>query len=225
MAKTGSQLISRVKQLIGRSGNFSSTTLDLDNIILDSLNDAQVHIVRKAPHLIDLQVKDITTLAAVTDEYEYGLSTFDPAIAHLSQVWILNGTDSKRLRYKHKDEFDRKYPDVSDIASAMPDYYTRRGNKIEFNCPVSSSYNGYAIRVDYCKWAAEFADTSSAETSDLINADRGLILFAWGDALRVLAKGNTNILRIADEKIILFNAWLDDYADYHDMQTEEITWE
>jgi len=223
MAKTCTQLITRVKQLIGRAGTFSSSTLDLDNIILDALNEAQITIVRKVPNILELQVKDTTTLDAVTDQYEYDLSGFDPAIAHLMTVWILNGTESKRLRYKHKDDFDELYPDVSAIASAMPDYYTRRGNKIEFNCPVSSEYNGYDIRIDYCKWAAEFASAASTETSELSQADHGLILFAWSESLRVLAKGNTGLVAIADEKKLLFNDWLDEYSDYYDLQTEELT--
>jgi len=223
MAKTCAQLISRVKQLIGRACTFSSSTLDLDNIILDALNEAQITIARKVPNILELQVKDTTTLDATTDQYEYDLSGFDPVIAHLMTVWILNGTESKRLRYKHKDDFDKLYPDVSAIASAMPDYYTRRGNKIEFNCPVSSEYNGYAIRIDYCKWAAEFASAASTETSELSQADQGLILFAWSESLRVLAKGNAGLTSVADEKILLFNEWLDEYSDYHDLQTEELT--
>lgn len=223
MAKTCAQLIARVKQLIGRAGTFSSTTLDIDNIILDALNEAQIHIVRKTPNILDLQVKDITTLDALTNQYEYNIGSFTIPIAHLMNVWILDGTSSRRLRYRYKDDFDKLYPDVSAIAVGMPDCYTRRGNKIEFNCPVSSDYNGYAIRVDYAKWAAEFASTVSTAVSQLTQADQGLILFAWSEALRVLAKGNAALVNIADEKRLLFNQWLDEYSDYHDLATEELT--
>jgi hypothetical protein len=222
MAKTCTQLISRVKQLIGRSGNVNST-LSIDEIILDALNEAQVFIVRRIPNIMELQVKDTATLDTVTDQYEYDLSDFDPKIAHLMNVWIMDGTSSRRLRYKHKDDFDKFYPDVSAIAAAMPAYYTRRGNKIEFDCPVSSDYNGKDIRIDYCKWAAEFTSVDSTEPSELAQADQGLILFAWNEALRVLAKGNTSLLAVANEKKMLFNEWLDEYADYHDMQTEDLT--
>lgn len=222
MAKTCTQLIARVKQLIGRSGNVNDT-LDIDNIILDALNEAQINIVRKIPNIMELQVKDTTTLDAITNQYEYNLSGFTIAIAHLMSVWIMDGTSSRRLKYKSKDDFDRLYPDVSAIGAGMPDCYTRRGNKIEFNCPVSVDYNGYAIRVDYCKWATDFASTTSTSASVLSQADQGLILFAWSEALRVLAKGNASLVAIAQEKKMLFNEWLDEYSDYHDLQTEDLT--
>lgn len=222
MAKTCTELITRVKQLIGRPGTANSN-LSIDEIVLDALNEAQVEIVRKIPNVLDLQVKDTTTLDTVTDQYEYSLTGFDPAIAHLMTVWILDGTSSVRLIYKHKDNFDKLWPVVSSVTSGLPSYYTRRGSKIEFNCPVSSEYNGKDIRVDYCKWAADFDSTSSTETSDLIKADKGLILYSWSEALRVLARGNSMMLAIADEKRMLFNEWLDNYSDYHDMQTEELT--
>lgn len=222
MAKTCAQLITRVRQLIGRSGNVNDT-LSIDDIILDALNEAQINIVRKIPNIMELQVKDTTTLDAVTDQYEYDLADFDPAIAHLSNVWIMDGTSSVRLRYREKDEFDRRWPDVSAESASMPQYYTRRGNKIEFDCPVVSDYNGYAIRVDYCKWAADFASAASTATSELIQADQGLILFAWSESLRVLAKGNTSLIAVANEKKMLFNEWLDEYSDYHDLATEDLT--
>ncbi len=222
MAKTCAQLIARVKQLVGRTGNVASQ-IDIDNIVLDALNEAQVYIVRKVPNIMDLQVKDTTTLDAATDQYEYDLAGFTIPIAHLMNVWILDGTSSIRLDYEQKDEFDKHYPDVASIAAGVPDIYTRRGNKIEFNCPVSSDYNAKDIRVDYCKWATEFASTVSTATSQLIKADQGLILFAWGETLRAIAKGNPSVIAIANEKKALFNEWLDDYSDYHDLATENIT--
>jgi len=222
MAKTCVQLISRVKQLIGRTGAVNVNTLDIDNIILDALNDAQVQIVRQLPHISDLQVKDTTTLDTVQDQYEYSLSGFSPAIAHLQNIWILNGTSSRRIKYLHKDTFDRQWPDVSAVAASWPDYYTRRGNTIEFNCPISSDCAGLDVRVDYCKWAAPFTDTASTQTSELVNADRGLILYAWSDTLRVIARGNQGVLAAANEKRAWFDEWLDEYADYHDMLTEDL---
>ena len=221
MAKTCTELITRIKELVGRNGNVSSS-ISLDDIILDALNNAQLHIVRKVPNILELQVKDTGTLACVTDQYEYSLAGFDPAIAHLSEVWIMDGTDSRRLRYRHKADFDRKYPDVSEIASGMPGWYTRRGNKIEFNCPVASNYSTYPIRVDYCKWAAEFASTTSTEVSRIQQSDKGLILFAWAETLNAIAKGNTTLIGIATQKKLLFDEWMEEFADYHDMQLEEI---
>ena len=221
MAKTCVELIARVKQLVGRSTNLNST-LDLDTIILDALNEAQIQIVRKLSHILELQVKDVTSLVTVLDQYEYDLSDIDIPVAHLSQVWILDGESSQRLTYINKDTFDKRWPDVSVIASGLPKYYTRRGNTIEFNCPVSSDYAAKAIRVDYCKWAAEFESITADEESELINADYGLILFAWSEALRVLAKGNTAILRVADEKLLMFSEWFNTYKSYYSMQIEEL---
>lgn len=219
MAKTCAQFITRIKQLVGRSINLNST-LDLDNIILDALNEAQLYITRKLPHILELQTKDITTLKCITDHYEYAVPA---AVAHLSDVWILDGSSSVQLTYVHKNEFDAQWPDVPSVGSGLPSCYTRRGSNIEFNCPISSDYNDKVIRFDYCKWPIAFTSSTSTQTSSLINADYGLILFAWSEALRVLAKCNQTILKTADEKLLWFSQWLDNYSDYHDKQTEELT--
>jgi len=220
MAKTCADMITRVKALIGRST--ASGTLSLDPIILDELNEAQLEIVRRSPRLTDLQVKDITTLDAATDTYSYDISssTFTIPIAHLRDVWVMDGEDSQWLRFMDRHEFDRRYPSVSDIASALPDFYTRRGDTIEFNCPIKSDYNGNAIRVDYCKWATPFASTDSTEASDLVDADKGLILFAVAGTLRTIAKGDTRMLQRATIERGYFEDWLGKYQAYHDIMTE-----
>lgn len=221
MAKTCAELITRVRQLVGRTTNLN-TTLDLDDIILEALNEAQRQIVRKMPHIIELQVKDTTTLNTVTGQYSYSLSGFTYPIAHISNIWILDGTSSQRLHYLDKNDFDVRWPDVSAVSSGLPKYYTRRGNAIEFNCPISSAYNGKDIRVDYCKWAADFEDTSSSATSEIEKADYGLILFAWAEALRVIAKGNAAMVAIAEERFKTFVQWFNNFKSYHNMQIEEL---
>jgi len=221
MAKTCAELITRIKQLVGRSTNVNSG-IDIDNIILDGLNEAQIYIVRNCPHILELQIKDTTTLDTVLDQYSYNLSGFTIPIAHICNVWIMDGSSSIRLKYMEKEHFDRKYPDISDIASGCPYIYTRRANTIEFNCPVDSSYAAKDIRVDYTRWAAPFTLAGTTAVSTLINADRGLEFFAWADTLRILAKGNVSLLRVADEKKLWFDEWLDDYSDYYEKQIEEL---
>jgi len=221
MAKTCSEFITRIKQLVGRSIG-TTAALDLDFIILDALNEAQVQIVQKLPCIIDLQVTDTDSIQTVSDEYEYDLDDFEPPIAHITNIWILNGTSSPcKLMYIPRDDFDERWPDISLIGSGLPKYYTRRGRVIQFNCPISAEYSEKQIRIDYCKWPADFDATNVDDESELPNADYGLLLFAWSETLRVLAKGNVALVQIADEKLMLFGQWFNNYKSYHSLQIEE----
>jgi len=221
MAQTCEQIISRIKQLIGRSVNLN-TTLDIDNILLDALNEAQRYIVRKLPHITNLQVRDTATLKTVTDQYSYSIASIVSLIAHIRGICIMNGSSSKYVRCLHPEDFDKQWPDVSSVGSGLPKYYTLRSDSIEFNCPISSTYSDKIIRIDYCRWPTEFSSITSTQMSDLNNADYGLILFAWADVLRVLAKGNGELMAISTLKMQMFQEWLNTYKSYYDSLYEEL---
>lgn len=58
MAKTGAELIDTIRL---RSGRQSDTVIITEDFVLDILNEAQLHIVRKTPRLINLDKSDTTT--------------------------------------------------------------------------------------------------------------------------------------------------------------------
>jgi hypothetical protein len=219
--KTLASLLARVKQLVGRTGT-DSANLDLTGIIIDAFNDGLIRIVKECPNIPELQVKDVDTLETATDEYEYALNVFDPPIAHLkSHLWILDDDSQYLVEFMELNKFDELYPDVSAIASGIPNKYTVRGSVLEFNCPVSADYTGLPIRVDYTQFATPFDDDDMTAQCEIVNADRGLILLGWSEALRTIAKGDATMLQVANEKLELFGEWLHHFGDYHDMQTEE----
>ncbi len=212
---TGAELIDQVKQIVGRK-LATTSGLDLDTEILKALNEAQRRIARRCPYLTELQVKDTTTLDALTGTYSYSIATLAASILFIHDVWILNGTRSLHLEYRDKDDFDLEYPDPAAVTAGTPKYWTRRGSAIEFNCPVSSTYNGLAIRLDYTKTPTPFASTTSTAKSDLTDADDGLVQFALYRVRKIIDKS------AAAGELTLFNEWLDEFEEVHDMESEEL---
>jgi len=58
MTKTGAQLIDTIRL---RSGRQNDSVLITEDFVLDTLNEAQLHFVRKTPRLINLDKSDTTT--------------------------------------------------------------------------------------------------------------------------------------------------------------------
>jgi hypothetical protein len=214
---TCAQMILKVRELVGRKLTTTSG-LDIDTVILDALNEAQRKIVKRCPDLEELQVSD-TSLTARTATYTYSLTRFDPAILSISDVWILNGTSSFHVEYKEKSAFDLRYPDPSAISNGTPRFWTRRADVIDFNCPLDASYNGLLIRVDYTQKPTPFATITDTNYSDIFECEDGLIMFAWSKLLRIIAREKP---MLAQEKLVQFNEWLDEFEDQHDMEYEEL---
>ena len=63
MAKTGAELIDTIRL---RSGRDTDTKLITEDFVLDCLNEAQLHIVRNCPRLIDFDKSDTTTYRVAT---------------------------------------------------------------------------------------------------------------------------------------------------------------
>ena len=217
--KTCTALITTIRT---RSARSNDSTLITEAFVLDALNEAQLEIARRGPGLIDLYTKDTTTFSISTDDTEVDISSLDPA--HIEHIWILNGEDTRRagLEFMDKGRFYRKYIRVANQSSSEPTVYTRAGNKIVFNCPVSSDYDGLYLRIDYTKWATVFPDTSSTAQSVLSNSDKGLIFFALAEIYDELAMSNPGIETKALKVRAQFEAWLSNYRDYSAMQTEEL---
>lgn len=217
--KTCAELIATIRARAGRSNDSVVITTAF---VLDALNEAMLHIVRKSPGLIDLVTEDVTTFTIATDDTTVDISSLDPA--HIDKIWILNGEDTRRkgLEFMPKDEFFRRFINIADESEQEPWIYTRYGKTLYFNCPVSSDYNGLNLRIDYTKWATVFPDVASTNTSDLLNSDKGLIHFALAEIFDTLALSVPRLETKALKTRIMFNAWLEEYQDYNDVQTETL---
>ena len=219
MAKTCAELISTIRARAGRSRD---TQLITASFVLDALNEAQLEIVRRTPGLLALDASSTTDLQLATNDTEKDLSSLNPA--HIQKIWILNGDDTRRggLGYRPKGEFFADYIPVSEESAAGPTEYTRQGTKIVFNCPVGSDYNELYLRIDYTKWATAFPSVTSDATSDITDADKGLILFALAEVYDEIALTNPKLEAKALKTRALFEKWLDGFQDYNQVQIEEL---
>lgn len=217
MANSGtSDLITAVK---ARAGRPNDTVLISRTFVLAALNEAQLQIVRRSPGLIDLVTIDTTTFSIATNDTEVDISTLAPA--HIDKIWILNGAETRRkgLELIPKDEFFRQNILIAQQSATEPWKYTRYGNTLYFNRPVSSDYNGLFLRMDYTKFATALTD--GAGTSDLSNSDKGLILFAQAESYDEMALSVPRLETKALKVRGLFEKWLSEYQDYNIMQNED----
>jgi len=177
-----------IQALTGRVGD---TKLIDDTWCCRRLNEAQVYIVDHCPQLRDLEFKSTNSIAFATDDISYAIlditagDTTDEGVAHIQNVWLMDGANSILLDFQPTDEFDAALidPTSSDHSASKPTRWTRRGNNIEVAPRPSSDYNGNDMRIDGVRYAAEFTtnDTSSSEIPD---SDEGLTYYAvakaWG---------------------------------------------
>jgi len=203
-----------------RAGRQNDTVLITEAFVLGTLNEAQIAIVRKCPRLIDLDKSSTTDYQISTDDTSIDISTLAPA--HIGGIWILNGADTRQsgLKYRPLDEFRKKYLPIASEGSDEPTEYTRQGNTIYFNCPVSSGCDDLYLHIDYTDWATTLANDSTA--SELSNSDKGLILFSLAEIYDELALAQPQFESKALKTRVLFDRWLDEYRDYNEMQLEEL---
>jgi len=217
--KTCAELITTVRARAGRSND---SVLITTSFVLDALNEAQLHIVRKSPGLEDLNTIDETTFTISTDDTEVDISTLDPA--HIGKIWILNGEDTRQagLKYVDKEKFFEDYIPISEQSESEPWKYTRYGRKIYFNCPVSSDYDSLNLRIDYTAWATPFPDVESTAQSELSNSDKGLILFALTEVYDTIALSVPGVQNKATKTRLMFEEWLSEYQDYNCVCLEKL---
>ena len=184
MAKTCAELIAAVRARAARSND---TVLITADFVLLALNEGQIHIARKMPRQIDLDSSSTEDYQISTDDTSIDLTTITPA--HIGGIWILNegATRQAGIKYRSLEDFRKEYVPVSEEGSGEWTEYTRQGNTLLFNCPLASDYDELYLRIDYTKWAAAFASTTSTATSDLSNSDKGLILFALAEVYDEIA--------------------------------------
>jgi hypothetical protein len=211
-----SDLITEVK---ARAGRPNDTALISRAFVLTQLNEAQLQIVRRSPGLIDLVTIDTTTFTIATNDTTVDISSLNPA--HIDKIWILNGSETRKggLEFIPKDEFFRQNIIIAQQSATEPWQYTRFGNTLYFNRPVSSDYNGLYLRMDYTKWATALTD--GAGTSVLSNSDEGLRFFAQARCYDEMALSAPRLETKALKVMLKFEKWLGEYQDYNQMQNEE----
>jgi hypothetical protein len=152
----------------------------------------------------------------------YDISTLDPA--HISGIWLMNGASTRQegIAYLPLPKFQAKYIPVSEQSESEPTEYTRQGDNIIFNCPVSSDYAGLKLKIDYTAWATPFASVGSTATSDIDNSDKGLILFALAEVYDEIALAEPSFETKALKTRALYTAWLAEFYDFNCMQIEEL---
>lgn len=206
-------LIDEVQALTGRAGD----TVFIDNTwVTRRLNEAQVYIVDHCPQLRDLEFKNTTSLDFSEDKISYAISditagdTTDEGVAHIFNVWFVDGADSILLDFQPTDEFDAALidPTSSDHSASKPTRWTRRGNNIEVAPRPSSSYEK-TMRIDGVRYAAEFT-TDDTSVSEIPNADDLMIKYAVSEAFGAI--GNDSASAVWRQK---FNMAFADFRDKH----------
>ena len=160
------------------------------------------------------------TVVQLAAKPTYNIATLAPA--HIGGIWLLNGVSTRQegIRYIPLDEFRVKYTPVSEETPSEPTEYTRQGNNIIFNCPISADYAGLKLRIDYTDWATDLANDAVA--SELSNSNEGLILFALSRVYDEIALSRPEIESKAVKTRVLFENWLQEYQDYQEMLFEEL---
>jgi len=179
---TGEQLVDEVRAIVGRPDD---TKLVTDVRVTRWLNEAQRKIVEQVPGLhgttfTNAESLDTTQVVkyAITD-ITVGDSTSDYEICRVTDVWYLDGNESRKLKFTFIDEFDEIYPDPthSDVPKDRPERWTRRGGYIELMPMVVTAYCDKDLRFDGDYYAGDFT-TNDASASDISGADAGLIKYA-----------------------------------------------
>lgn len=154
MAKNYTQLITEVQLEIGKIGDTVDAT---DARIGGYVSWAQQEIVRRWPGLRDANVLDKTSVACVTDQYEYELDTLlaDRPLAH---IVLLRYIDTAGENYRRilpfpggVEHFDEQFPYPTNYSTGIPKYYIRRGHKLEVIPVPTSEQNAIPMWIEYTR--------------------------------------------------------------------------
>jgi len=208
------ELTDEIQALTGRVGD---TKLIDDTWCTRRLNEGQVYIVDHCPQITDLEFKSKDSIAFGTDDISYAIlditagDTTDEGVAHIQNVWLMDGANSILLDFQPTDEFDAALidPTSSDHSAGKPTRWTRRGNNIEVAPRPSSDYNGNDMRIDGVRYAAEFT-TNDSSSSEIPDSDDLLIKYVVSEAFG--AMGKETVSAVWRQK---FNIAFADFRDKH----------
>jgi len=225
-------LTDEVRELIGRGGPDKMGTIT-DARVTRWLNQGQDRIAQESRGLEELTfrnpaVGDTTaafTHTFVTDQITYSIGdlTFAGSTAYndltderalfISNIWHVDGANSRQLTYVPTDQFDTFMidPTSSETITDRPTRWTRRGSDIEVAPRPSSTYNGDGLRIDGMRSPQDFT-TNDITASELVDVDEGLILYA-------VAKGWESI---GDEA--RYDVWMRKFTNPEPTATQTIGW-
>ena len=216
-----SAITDEIQALSGRTGD---TVLITDARCARWQNEAQKMIAEKVPGLHELTFKNTTsfdttaTLKWSIAEITSGLSdvTTEKRVAHVFDVFYLDGNRSKKLDYRPVDEFDVLYPDPthSDIPHTLCKNWTRRGDYIEIMPLCLTEYHDDDLRFDVGVYPIDITDALSSSLND---ADDGLIAYGVWKAFEAIG-----VEKQADalKWKATYYEWLEDYKDQNDTMYE-----
>lgn len=136
-------------------------------------------------------------------------------------LWLLNGDSTERegIRYLPKEKFDRRYLPVNTTGQGHPQRYTREGDTLVFDAPVSDSYMGLPYRIDYSKYPTALTNDASS-TCDMRDTNKGLMLYGLKEVYLALSFSRPQFTQQYDRANGMFENWLDTYVEEIEMQTE-----
>lgn len=160
------------------------------------------------------------TVVKTADKPTLDISTLDPA--HIGGIWLLNDDQTRRsgIRYRPWLHFQHKHIRVAEQPPGEPTEYTRKGDTLYFDRPVSRDYQGLRYKIDYTAKATDLLN--GAVASELPLSDKGLKLFALAEVFDTLALTIPRLETKALKTRALYQNWLDEYTDYQEMLIEEL---
>ncbi len=220
---TGETLTDEIQALCGREGD---TKLITDVRVTRWLNEAQRMIAEKVPVLHELTFKNTTSLDT-TVQLSYPLAditsgllddTASNHVVHIFDIVVLDGNETRWLKFRPIDEFDELYPDPThtDIPHTRNVSWTRRGNNVELMPLCLTEFCDKDLRFDLGFYPVDLT-TNDSDESNLKDADDGLI--AYGVWKSFIAIGSEMATDAAIWKTT-FTEWLEDYKDQNDTMHE-----
>lgn len=218
MANTqAATLIANVRARAGRSND---TTLITAQFVLDALNTAQREVAQSTPRQVDLDKTDESTYTVSTGETGFDITTLDPQ--HIGHMWILNGGDTRRkgLQYMPLPQFRGNFVPVSQQAPDEPWIFSRQGNTVLYNVPISAAIDGLKLKIDYTKKPTEFPDITSVAESDMSDSDNVLTFFALATCFDAMSSSVPRFTTNALKAWADYEKWLLRFRDENDMKLE-----
>ncbi len=228
MAMSCSELIDEIQARCGRP---DTTDLIDTTWLTRRINEAQKIIIEEVPLIpsVTFHNRDSIDTTGTTkyaiNEISVGDSTTANFPCNITDVWYLDGNESKKLVFKPVDEYDRLYPDPthSDANREKPVHWTLRDNGyIEIAPLCASGYWDNDLKITGDFYAADFT-TDSTSLSDISRADEGLILYGVWKSWQAIGSANPSVVsEIRNAKKMWSNpypatgetlGWLESFGD------------
>lgn len=192
-----------------------STSFDGDVEILSvATND-----ITYRNNLTDDTATSFGTIVKKSDKYFIDVTSLNPFSVH--DLWILNGSSTRPggLRHLPNKKFDNSFGPIGVRGEGEPRWYTRRGNLIIMDSPVSSSLSGLPIRVDYTRYPTTLLNDSTV--SILRDSDKGLTFFALAEIFEAISFSQSDFQIKAARARATYVDWAEDYIEAIEIQREE----